>query len=58
MEEPVRVFASGSQTDQNSFHLGRYSTVFPPEVFAITELAKKPTMKRILNEKILMLRDG
>ena len=31
-------YASGSQTDQNFFHLGRYSTVFQAEVFAIAML--------------------
>ena len=43
--------ASGPQTDQNLFHLGRYSTVFQAEVFAIAEVAKKLIMDRIVNEK-------
>ena len=48
-------YASGSQTDQNFFHLGRYSTVFQVEVFAIAEVAKKLIMDRIVNEKIIIL---
>ena len=50
--------ASGSQTDQNFFHLGRYSTVFQAEVFAIAEVAKKLIMDRIVNEKIIILVDS
>ena len=48
-------YASGSQTDQNFFHLGRYSTVFQAEVCAIAEVAKKLIMDRIVNEKIIIL---
>ena len=48
-------YATGSQTDQNFFHLGRYSTVFQVEVFAIAEVAKKLIMDRIVNEKIIIL---
>ena len=48
-------YASGSQTDQNFFHLGRYSTVFQAEVVAIAEVAKKLIMDRIVNEKIIIL---
>ena len=44
-------YPSGSQTDQNFFHLGRHSTVFQAEVFAIAEVAKKLIMERIINEK-------
>ena len=51
-------YASGSQTDQNFFHLGRYSTVFQAEVFAIAEVAKKLIMDRIVNEKIIILVDS
>ena len=51
-------YASGSQTDQNFFHLGRYSTVFQAEVFAIAEAAKKLFMDRIVNEKIIILVDS
>ena len=50
--------ASGSQTDQNFFHLGRYSTVFQAEVFATTEVAKKLIMDRIVNEKVIILVDN
>ena len=48
-------YASGSQTDENFFHLGRYSTVFHAEVLAIAEVAKKLIMERIINEKIIIL---
>ena len=41
-------YASGSQTDQNFFHLGKYSTIFQEEVFATAELAKKLIMEKIL----------
>ena len=51
-------YASGSQTDQNFFHLGRYRTVFQAEVFAIAEVAKKLIMDRIVNEKIIILLDS
>ena len=51
-------YASGSQTDQNFFHLGRYSTVFQAEVFAIAEVAKKLIIDRIVNEKIIILVDS
>ena len=51
-------YASGSQTNQNFFHLGRYSTVFQAEVFAIAEVAKKLIMDRIVNEKIIILVDS
>ena len=51
-------YASGSQTDQNFFHLGRYSTLFQAEVFAIAEVAKKLIMDRIVNEKITILVDS
>ena len=51
-------YASGSQTDQNFFHLGRYSTVFQAEVVAIAEVAKKLIMDRIVNEKIIILVDS
>ena len=51
-------YASNSQTDQNFFHLGRYSTVFQAEVFAIAEVAKKLIMDRIANEKIIILVDS
>ena len=45
-------YASGSQTDAIFFHLGKYSTVFQAEVFAIAEIAKKLIMEKIQNEKI------
>ena len=51
-------YASGSQTDENFFHLGKYSTVFHAEVFAIAEVAKKLIMEKILNEKIIILVDS
>ena len=51
-------YASGSQTDQNFFHLGKSSTVFQAEVFAIAEVAKKLIMDRIVNEKIIILVDS
>ena len=51
-------YASGSQTDQDFFHLGRYGTVFQAEVFAIAEVAKKLIMDRIVNEKIMILVDS
>ena len=51
-------YGSGSQTDQNFFHLGRYSTVFQAEVFAIAEVAKKLIMHRIVNETIIILVDS
>ena len=51
-------YASGSQTDQKFFQLGRYSTVFQAEVFAIAEVAKKLIMKRTLNEKIIIIGDS
>ena len=51
-------YASGSQTDQNFFHLGRYSTVFQAEVFAIAKVAKKLIMDRIVNEKVIILVDS
>ena len=51
-------YASGSQTDQNFVHLGRYSTVFQAEVFAIAKVAKKLIMDRIVNEKIIILVDN
>ena len=51
-------YASGSQTDQKFFHLGRYSTVFQAEVFAIAEVAKKLIMDGIVNEKIIILMDS
>ena len=51
-------YASGSQTDQSFFHLGRYSTVVQAEVFAIAEVAKKLIMDRIVNEKIIILVDS
>ena len=51
-------YASDSQTDQKIFHLGRYSTVFQGEVFAIAEVAKKLIMDKIVNEKIIILVDN
>ena len=45
-------YASGSQTDQKFFHLGRYSAVFQAEVFAVAEVAKKLIMDGIVSEKI------
>ena len=51
-------YASGYQTDENFFHLGKYSTVFQAEVFAIAEVAKKLIMEKILNEKIIILVDS
>ena len=51
-------YASGSQTDENCFHLGKYSAVFQVEVFAIAEVAKKLITKKILNEKIIILVDS
>ena len=51
-------YASGSQTDEHYFHLGKYSTVFQAEVFAIAEVAKKLIMEKILNEKIIILVDS
>ena len=51
-------YASGSQTDQNFFHLGKYTTVFQAEGFAIAEVAKKLIMEKILNEKIIILVDS
>ena len=51
-------YPSGSQTEQNFFHLGRHSTVFQAEVFAIAEVAKKLIMERIINEKIIILVDS
>ena len=51
-------YASGSQTDENFFHLGRYSTALQAEVFAIAEVAKKLIMERTLNEKIIILVDS
>ena len=41
-------YGSGSHTDQNFFHMGKYSAVFQAEVFAIAEVAKKLIMDRIL----------
>ena len=51
-------YPSGSHTDQSFFHLGRYSTVFQAEVFAIAEVAKKLTMEKTLNEEIIILVDS
>ena len=51
-------YPSGSHTDQSFFHLGRYSTVFQAEVFAIAEVAKKLTMEKTLNEEIIILADS
>ena len=51
-------YASGSRTDQNVFHLGRYSTVFQAEVFAMAEVVKKLIMDKIVNEKIIILVDS
>ena len=51
-------YTSGSHTDQNFFHLGRYRTVFQAEVFAIAEIAKKLIMDRIVNEIIIILVDS
>ena len=51
-------YPSGSQTDQILFHLGRHSTVFQAEVFAIAEVAKKLIMDRIVNEKIIIFVDS
>ena len=51
-------YASGSQTAEKFFHLGRYSTVFQAEVFAIAEVAKKLIMEKTLNEKIIILADS
>ena len=48
-------YTSSSQADQNFFHLGKYSTVFQAEVFAIAEVPKKLIMERIVNEKIIIL---
>ena len=45
-------YASGSQTDQKFFHLGRYSTVFQAEVFAVAEVVKKLIMDGIVSGKI------
>ena len=43
-------YASCCHTDLSFFHLGRYSTVFRAEVFAIAEVAKKLIMQKIDNE--------
>ena len=51
-------YASGYQTDENFFHLGKYSTVFQAEVFAIAEVAKKLITEKILNEKLIILVDS
>ena len=51
-------YASGFETDQKFFHLGKYSTVFRAEVFAIAEVAKKLIVDRIVNEKIIILVDS
>ena len=53
-------YTSGSQTDQNGFHLGKYSTVFQAEVFAVAEVAKKLIMDKIegRNEKSIILVDS
>ena len=51
-------YPSGSQTDQDFFHLRRHSTVFQAEVFAMAEVAKKLIMERIINEKITILVDS
>ena len=51
-------YPSGSHSDQSFFHLGRYSTVFQAEVFAIAEVAKKLTMEKTLNEEIIILVDS
>ena len=44
-------YASGFQTDENFFHMAKYSMVFQAEVFATAEAAKKLIMEKILNEK-------
>ena len=51
-------YPSGSQTDQKFFHLGRRSSVFQTEVFAVAEVAKKLILERIINEKIIILVDS
>ena len=51
-------YASGSLTDENFFHLGKYSTVFQAEDFAIAEVAKKLITEKIPNEKIIILVDS
>ena len=45
-------YALSSQTDQIFFHLGRYSSVFQAEVFAIAEVAKKLIMDRIVMKQL------
>ena len=45
-------YASGPQTDQIFFYLGRYSTVFQAEVFAIAEVAKKLITDKVVIEKL------
>ena len=51
-------YPSGFQTDQKFFHLGRHSTVFQAEIFAIAEVAKKLIVERITIEKIIILVDS
>ena len=51
-------YPSGSQTDQNFFHLWRHSIVFQAEVFAVAEVAKKLIMERSINEKTISLVDS
>ena len=44
--------------EMESFHLGRHSTVFQAEVFAITQVAKKLQMEETQNKSIVILVDS
>ena len=51
-------FPDSSQTEEAIFYLGRHSTVFEAEVFAISMVAEKLFAENMQNENIIILVDS
>ena len=51
-------FPDGSQTEEAIFYLGRHSTVFQAEVFAISMVAEKLFVENMQNKNIIILVDS